>query len=105
MWAYIEATAQKTDYVSLAIVLDKGFRHIGNPKIGPINCAHGFAANGLVIGDKDCGGKGYAIEAIALATRYAFDVLGMHRLEAGVYATNIGSAEALRQAGWSEERC
>jgi RimJ/RimL family protein N-acetyltransferase len=101
--AYVEEMADSPDYAFLAIVLDEGKRHIGNIKIGPVNRAHGFADIGIVIGEKDCWGKGYAAEAIALATSYAFDGLGLHRVEAGAYAPNMGSAKAFLKAGWKEE--
>ena len=101
--AYIDDMAKSADYVFLAIMLNDGARHIGNIKIGPINRAHLFADIGIVIGEKDCWGKGCATEAIALATRYAFDSLGLHRLEAGAYAPNMGSAKAFLKAGWREE--
>ena len=101
--AYVEDMAASSDYVFLAIVLNDGTRHVGNIKIGPINRAHRFADVGIVIGEKKDWGKGYATEAIALATRYAFDSLDLHRLEAGAYDCNMGSAKAFLKAGWKEE--
>ena len=101
--AYIAEMAESTTYVFLAIVLNDGERHIGNIKIGPINRAHRYADIGIVIGEKDAWGKGYATEAISLATRYAFETLGLHRLEAGAYEPNMGSAKAFIKAGWHEE--
>lgn len=101
--AYVAEMAESRDYAFFAIVLNDGDRHIGNIKIGPINRAHGFADVGIVIGEKDCWGKGYASEAIGLATRYAFETLGLRRLEAGAYAPNAGSAKAFLKAGWHEE--
>lgn len=101
--AYVDDMARSDDYAFMAIVLNDGGRHIGNIKIGPMNRAHRFADIGIVIGEKDCWGKGYATEAIALATRYAFETLDLHRLEAGAYAPNMGSAKAFLKAGWKEE--
>lgn len=101
--AYVDKMSKDKDNVFLAIVHKEGNRHIGNLKIGPINRAHRYADIGIVIGEKDLWGKGYATEAIALATRYGFESLGLHRLEAGAYTQNAGSAKAFLKAGWHEE--
>lgn len=100
---YLDKMAADEENVFLAIVLNDGDVHIGNLKIGPINRAHRFADIGIVIGEKGSWGKGYATEAISLATRLAFETLGLHRLEAGAYASNMGSAKAFLKAGWKEE--
>jgi len=86
-----------------AIVLNDGDRHIGNIKLGPINPIHRFAEIGLLIGEKDCWGRGYAAEAIDAVTRHAFESLGLHRVSAGCYADNEGSARAFEKAGFSRE--
>lgn len=101
--AYVAEMAEDPSYAFLAIVLNEGDRHVGNIKLGPINSAHRFADIGIVIGEKDCWGQGYATEAISLATRFAFETLDLHRLEAGAYAPNMGSAKAFLKAGWKEE--
>ncbi len=60
-------TADRTN-VFLAIVLKDGDRHIGNIKLGSINWIHRYADIGIIIGEKDCWGQGYATEAIRLLT-------------------------------------
>lgn len=91
------------DNVFLAIVLKADDRHIGNIKLGPINWLHRFADVGLIIGEKDCWGKGYASQAIRLISDYAFKVLNLHRLTAGCYAANMGSAKAFLKVGWRQD--
>lgn len=75
-------------------------RHIGNIKIGPIRAHHNCADLSYFIGDRDFWGRGYATEAIQLAIRLGFERLGLHRLQAGTYATNVGGARALEKAGF-----
>jgi ribosomal-protein-alanine N-acetyltransferase len=87
----------------LAIVTTDTERHVGNIKIGPIDAHHGVADVGLIVGEKDCWGKGFATEAIQLVMRHAFGALGLRRLTAGAYATNIGSIRAFEKAGFSRE--
>ena len=77
--------------------------HIGNIKLGPIDPYHQHAPIGLLIGERDMWGKGYATEAITALTAHAFREIGLQKLYAGCYASNVGSARAFRKAGWVEE--
>lgn len=89
--------------VLFAIVLKEDDRHIGNIKIGPINWVHRLADIGLMIGEKDCWGKGFATEAIKLITDYGFRTLNLHKITASCYGNNAGSAKAFIKAGYAEE--
>ncbi|WP_409175321.1 GNAT family N-acetyltransferase [Brevibacillus fortis] len=53
--------------------------------------------------DKEHNGKGYMTEAVKLVVAYAFETLGLHRLEAGVMPHNIGSIKVLLKAGFHKE--
>ena len=99
---FIEACNRGDTDLLLGICLPDG-RHIGNIKLGPVNAFHRHAAVGLLIGERDQRGAGYATEAIAAVTAHAFRVVGLEKLFAGCYATNVGSARAFLKAGWSEE--
>jgi RimJ/RimL family protein N-acetyltransferase len=85
------------------IFLRAGDRHIGNIKVGPIGIHHPLADVSLFIGDRQSWGLGYASEAIAALSRYAFNELGVKKLSAGMYALNAGSYHAFRKAGFQEE--
>ncbi len=101
--AYVTAMDQSTDSVFLAIVVKEDDHHIGNIKLGPIDWVHQRADIALVIGDKAAWGRGYASEAIGLLTEYAFRTLRLHKVTAGCYATNVGSAKAFLKAGFTRE--
>ncbi len=101
--AYVRTHSQKPDEPWFAICLQKGDRHIGNIKIGPINFYHRTADVSYFIGEKDCWGKGFATEAIGLVVRFAFEVLGLCKLNAGTYAGNVGSQKALEKNGFVRE--
>lgn len=89
--------------VFFAIVLRDGDRHIGNIKLGPILKEHRLADMGILIGEKDCWGQGYAAEAIQLLVGYSFQVLRLHKVTAGCYASNQGSLKAFLKAGFVQE--
>ncbi|MGZ4160285.1 MAG: GNAT family N-acetyltransferase, partial [Neobacillus sp.] len=53
--------------------------------------------------DQTHNGKGIMTEAVQLVVDYAFNVLGLHRIAAGVMPYNIGSIRVLEKAGFEKE--
>jgi ribosomal-protein-alanine N-acetyltransferase len=86
-----------------AICLQADGRHIGNIKLGPIQWLHRRADLSLFIGDPTCWGKGYASEGIAVVRDWAFAELDLQKLNAGIYAGNLGSRRAFEKCGFSLE--
>jgi ribosomal-protein-alanine N-acetyltransferase len=97
---YVAGKRGDRNNVFLAIILKDGDRHIGNIKLGPIDWIHRIGDIGILIGERDCWGKGYATEAIGLVVDYAFRVLNLHKLTAGCYDLNQGSAQAFQKVGF-----
>lgn len=77
--------------------------HVGNIKIGPIHPQHQYADVSYFIGERTRWGRGLATDAIRVATAIGFQRLGLHRVQAGLYASNLGSARALERAGYRLE--
>lgn len=100
---FVGKIGQDRRYVFLAICLIEDDRHIGNVKLGPINWIHRFADIGLLIGEKDCWGQGYASEVIGCLVSYAFDVLSLHKLTAGCYEGHKASLKAFQKNGFQIE--
>jgi ribosomal-protein-alanine N-acetyltransferase len=100
---YVRTQNESADAVFLAIVRRDDQRHIGNLRIGAIDRHHHTATIALVIGDNSAWGRGFGSEAIALATSHAFSALGLVKLTARCYATNLGSIRAFEKAGWRHE--
>lgn len=101
--SYVETTNADPANFFFAVVLNDGDRHIGNIKLGPVNPHHRLGDLGLIIGEKDCWGNGYASEAIELITRFAFEQLNLHKVTASCYANNAGSARAFQKVGFIVE--
>lgn len=101
--AFVAATNASDDSLFLGIFLKDGGDHIGNIKLGPIDWNHRHGDIGIIIGSRPHWGRGYAAEAIAGVTTYAFNVLNLHKILAGLYAANEGSRRAFLKAGWFEE--
>lgn len=100
---YVKGKLGDAENPFFAIILKEGDLHIGNIKLGPINTIHRFADIGIIIGEKDYWGKGYATEAIRLIVKYAFDTLNLHKVTAGFYEPNIQSMKAFIKAGFIQE--
>lgn len=76
--------------------------HVGNIKLGPIDARHSNASIGLIVAP-ECRGRGYAWNSIYSVSRYALDVLRLHRVYAGMYGTNRASLAAFLRAGFTLE--
>lgn len=78
-------------------------RHVGNIKLAPIDRHHCLGEIGILLGDRDAWGLGIASQAIAQLAAIAREELGLRKLTAGCYASNIGSVRAFEKAGFAVE--
>lgn len=99
---FVESMNASPDNILFGIFLQNG-THIGNIKLGPINETNQRAEVGLLIGDREQWGKGYATRAIRLVSEFAFHDLGLVRLTAGMHEPNQGSFNAFLKAGYLHE--
>ena len=100
--AFIRSVTNDNNY-QFGIFIKETDQHIGNIKIGSINHFHKYADIGFLIGEKEYWGKGIASEAIKLATDFAFNTLGLHKLWGGAYAPNVSSMKAFLKNEYVEE--
>ena len=101
--AFVDNMLQSENDLMLGIFLKEDGKHIGNIKLGPINWLYGRSDIGLMIGDKNSWGKGYATEAIETISNIAFKDIGLKRVQAGAYSSNKGSVKAFLKAGFEQE--
>lgn len=78
-------------------------RHVGNIKLGSIQWIHKTGDIGILVGERDVWGRGYATQAIELASAYAFSELNLNKITAGIYSENKGSEAAFIKAGFQRE--
>ncbi len=101
--SYIDAYNKSKDGILLGIFVKKSSRHIGNITLLSIDWRNRHAEVGIIIGDKEARGKGYAAEAIRLVVAHAFDRLNLHKLYAGMIEGNDASRFAFKKVGFKEE--
>jgi RimJ/RimL family protein N-acetyltransferase len=92
------ATARSTSTVHWKMVAEG--RTVGVTGIHDIDWLNRHAITGLIIGERDAWGRGYASEAVRLRTAYAFDDLGLERLETQSFADNLPMHRVLEKAGY-----
>ncbi len=67
-----------------------------------INHFHRTAEFGIMIGEKECWGKGYGTEATRLVLDYGFSSLGLHNIMLRAFSFNERALRAYRRAGFRE---
>ncbi len=78
------------------------WRPIGTTYLAHIDHWNRCADFGIVIGERDCHGKGYGTETTRLALDYAFTVLGLNNVELTCRAHNLAGLRVYEKAGFKE---
>ena len=77
-------------------------RPIGNTSLDPIDRRHRVATFGILIGEKNCWGKGYGTETTRLMLDFAFRFVGVHNVMLTVFSFNQRGIRAYARAGFKE---
>lgn len=102
---FVRKSAGSRSEVVLAIICKENGRHIGNISLQGIHWINRSADLAILIGAKDCWGKGYGVEAAGLMVSYGFERLGLHRITCGTFAGNTGMKKIALKLGFAEEGC
>lgn len=86
--------------ITFTIYERSNLRPIGNADLRQVSQQHRTADFGILIGEKDCWGKGYGTEATRLMLDYAFTALGLHNVMLQVYDYNERGIRAYTRAGF-----
>ena len=101
--AFIRQCNQDPSSNLFGIFIIENGQHIGNAKLGNVNLHHARAELSLFIGEKSCHGKGFGAEVVKALTGYAFNQLGLERVQAGCYEKNLQSLRIFLNAGFTME--
>jgi RimJ/RimL family protein N-acetyltransferase len=93
-----EQAARDPAVVLWRITLDG--RTIGSAWLSAIDWRNRQAWQGMVIGERAEWGKGYGSDVVRLRTAFAFEELGLERLETSCLAVNVGMQRALTRSGF-----
>ena len=77
---------------------------IGTANLVNIDWKNKNAFHGMMIGNIEMRGKGYALDTVMTMMRFAFDELGLQRLDSDIISTNERSiAFYTNKCGWKQE--
>ena len=91
------------DEIFLAIHTKSENKHIGNIRLHSLNPKHGLAEYGIMIGDKESWGNGYAKEATTSLLDHCFQKLNIRKITLGVVEENIGALKMYEKLGFLQE--
>lgn len=89
------ATSEYT-FAIVDLKADELIGSIGFPKIDYINHT---AELGIFIGNKECWGKGYGVEAIELLLDFGFNILNLHNIYLKVFSYNKPAIRCYKKVG------
>ena len=95
-----DSKGEQRDRVDFIVYERATMRLIGIMELRHINTRNHNAEFGILIGEKDCWGKGYGTEATMLMLDYAFSVLGLHNVLLDTDSYNERAIRAYTRAGF-----
>ena len=94
----------KNDKLNQRFVIEAEGKVIGTANLVSINWKDKNAEHGMLIGDTANRGKGYAQDCIMSIMRYAFEELGLNRLDTTIIEYNTPSLKVyIDKCGWVKE--
>lgn len=100
---WVENAIFNSKDIKLAICLNENDRYIGNVYMTDIDMLKRSCHSHVLIGEKDCWGKGYAREALLMVIDYMFKERNIHRIQANILESNIQSLKMHEKCGYKIE--
>jgi len=98
--SYFNRVSTSPNDVFFAIIEKGTERHIGNLRVSDIDWLRRTASIGRMIGEKDCWGKGYGLEALKLAVDHCFKRLNLHKVIIWTAELNIAPQKNYEKLGF-----
>jgi diamine N-acetyltransferase len=100
--AWYDGASKRTPDVVFTLYERLTLRPIGTTGLHDVDHVSRTAEFGILIGEKDCWGRGYGTEATALMLDYGFNGLGLHNIMLRVFSYNERGIRAYTRAGFRE---
>jgi len=98
--AWYESASRSRTSASFTVYERPILRPLGNCGLFGIDHKNRTAELGIMLGEKDCWGKGYGTEAVSLVLDYGFTGLGLHNIMLTVFSFNERAVRAYNKAGF-----
>lgn len=96
---YLERCEDDKSLLSFMVIEKEGQKHIGMISLQRIDFINRSAEFAVVIGEKDCWGKGYTTEAAIKLFEHGFMKLGLNRIWSGTSILNKGMIKVFKKLG------
>ncbi len=100
---WIENISLRDVEKTVLFVIEAEDKVIGNCSLNNINKKDQVAVFGIIIGEKDCWGKGYGVSATKLIIDYGFNQLNLRRISSSAISFNERSIALHKKTGFKEE--
>ena len=100
--AWYEGVSKASGSAHFTIYEAGTLRPLGTTALHDIDHFHRTAEFGIMIGERDCWGKGYGTETTHLMLGYGFTHLNLHNIMLRVFSTNGRAVRAYTRAGFRE---
>ena len=101
-WAFPLSIEQQQQWFEKNINDNKNFRFVIETLTG-IDWKNRRATHGIKLANKDRRTKGIGTDSVMAIMRYAFDELGLHRLDGSWFDSNVASKALYTKCGWKAE--
>ncbi len=111
-WSFPLSIDQQNAWFNKNMGDQKNFRFIIEiPEDGPVGVAtltnidwkNRSANQGIKLSSKEKRNKGIGTDSVMAIQRYAFDELGLHRLNSSRFEFNVASEKLYKKCGWTDE--
>jgi len=102
-WIERVTRGQDPSEMTFAICLVEGNRHVGNCGLVAIDRDNRTATLGILIGERDCRGKGFGAEAIRVLCRFAFEEMDLRKIRLDAHAENAAALKTYERVGFRRE--
>lgn len=103
LMGYLVDVESRLDMLFWAIIRKDNGQHIGNIKIDPVSRRHSIGEYGILIGDRQSWGKGFAKEASEAVIEYCFSKLKLRKINLGVVTENFAAVALYERIGFVKE--
>lgn len=100
---YVQSLFNSKNDCFFAVYRKDTDQFIGTQRVGHIDWRTGIGDMGVLIGDKNSWGKGFATQAIRVACKYAFSTLSLRKLTGGTPETNVAMCRCFVRLGFQQE--
>lgn len=101
--SYIDMLQTSESHLVWAMIEKGTEKHVGNISLQGINMVNRSAEFAIIIGDRDCWGKGYGYEAARVLFSHGFRKLGLNRIHCGTSENNTGMLSLAGKLGMIQE--